>query len=96
MDFWYCQWELGFDIANENWIFDIANVNWAFDVANENWAFDDVANVKWAFDVANENWAFDVANMNWVLILPMWIRLLINKLSWVYTMSFNYGFEFHW
>ena len=44
--FWYCQWELGFNVANKNWVLNSANVSWAFDIANENWAF----------DVANENW----------------------------------------
>ena len=42
---WYYQWELGFDIANENCALNIASENWAliycqrelgFDVANEN------------------------------------------------------------
>ena len=27
--FWCCQWELGFDVANENGAFDVANKNWA-------------------------------------------------------------------
>ena len=27
--FWCCQWELGFDVTNENWVLIVANKNWA-------------------------------------------------------------------
>ena len=27
--FWCCQWELGFDVANKNWVLIVANENWA-------------------------------------------------------------------
>ena len=45
---WYCQRELGFDVANENWALMLPMriglwcCQWklGFDVANENWALD--------------------------------------------------------
>ena len=66
MGFWYCQWELGFDVANENWVLNSANVSWVFDVANENWVLMFPMKIEFwycqwelGFDVANENWALD-------------------------------------
>ena len=73
MGFWYCQWELGFDIANENWVLNSANVSWAFD---SQWELGfDVANENWVLNSANVTWAFNIANENWVLMLPMKIGL---------------------
>ena len=74
IEFWYCQWELGFDVANENWVLNSANVSWVFwycqwelgfDIANENWVL--ILPMRIEFWCCQWKLGFDIANEKWVL-----------------------------
>ena len=71
MGFWYCQWELSFDIANENLALNIASKNWIL-----------ILPMKIGFDVANENWDLNIANENWAL--DKQIAMGLNHGLWLY------------
>ena len=91
MGFWYCQWELGFDVANENWVLDIASENWTLIVPMriEFWC----CQWKLGFDVANKNW-----DLMFLIRIEFWYcqcELSFGKInchgfkSWVLIMDLN-------
>ena len=66
---WCCQWELGFDVANENWVLNSANVSWALMLPMKTLMLPMRIGVwccQWelGFDVANENWVLNSANVS--------------------------------